>query len=111
MFSHCFALLGSPPGLPTTTGAGRKSPRLRRGGLGYIVNAVTILMRIERITVEAAHEKVKTLAQQYEREAVAHRNRFLTDPTLPENVKRYVQAVYWTVGGASLWSSTCPRYR
>jgi hypothetical protein len=80
-------------------------------GLGYPVNTVTALQRIEGLSVGEARDKVKKLVVRYEQEALALADG-LIDPesTLPEHMRRYVQGVFWAVWGANYWSATCLRY-
>jgi Terpene synthase family 2, C-terminal metal binding len=76
-----------------------------------IMNAVTILMTENDITMEEAHEMVKQLAIKYENEAVFQRDSIASrNLRLPENVQRYMNAVVWLASGNNLWGSTTPRY-
>lgn len=80
-------------------------------GLGYPVDTVTALQRIEGMSLEDAREKVKGLVMKYEQEALVLMDELLgPDSSLPEHVQRYVQGVYWSAGGANYWSATCLRY-
>jgi hypothetical protein len=80
-------------------------------GLGYPMNTVTALERMEGLSIEEAREKVKELVKKYEQEAMALVGELMGPKSrLPENTRRYVQAVYWAAGGANYWSATCLRY-
>jgi hypothetical protein len=80
-------------------------------GLGYPVDTVTALQTMEGLSIEESRERVKELVIKYEEEALAVWDELMgPKSTLPENVRRYVQGVYWAAGGANYWSATCLRY-
>ncbi|KAF2247355.1 terpenoid synthase [Trematosphaeria pertusa] len=80
-------------------------------GVAYSMDCTSALIKMEGLSEEQALGKVKSLAMQYEEEAMGLANELLGPGSkLPENVQRYVQGVYWVIGGTGLWSATCPRY-
>jgi hypothetical protein len=80
-------------------------------GQGYPMNTVTAPEKMEELFIKEAREKVKELVKKYEQEAMALADELMGPKSnLPENVRRYVQGVYWVAGGANYWSATCLQY-
>lgn len=82
----------------------------KKYGHKEIVNAVWVLMGEHSISEEEAMSKLRDITKGYVADYVEITNRELGNEELSVDLRRYLQAVLWSLSGNAVWSITCPRY-
>lgn len=82
----------------------------QKSGKREIVNAVWVLMGEFSISEHDALEKLRIITKGYVRDYVAIANIQVKNENLSSDLRRYLQAILWSLSGNIVWSIQCPRY-
>jgi hypothetical protein len=75
-----------------------------------VVNAVWVLMGEHSIGEQEALKMVRELTKEYVSGYEKNIEERLEDQTISVDLRRYLEAILWTLSGNAVWSIACPRY-
>ena len=80
-------------------------------GEGRVFNAVWFIMRQDNVSETAALNTVKDMIQKYEGDFAKHKAKLYRDnPSLPHNLRVWIEGCGAVVAGNHYWCSHCPRH-
>lgn len=82
----------------------------KQNGSKEIVNAVWVLMGEHSIGEEEAMLKLRAITKAYVADYVQITEKELHNEELSIDLRRYLEAILWSLSGNAVWSITCPRY-
>ena len=82
----------------------------RRHGQRNVVNAIWVLMREHEIGEAEAMEMCKNKTKQYVAEYVETVKLNRDNDHFSRDLRRYLEAILYSLSGNAVWSITCPRY-
>lgn len=82
----------------------------RRYGKREVVNAVFVLMGEHSIGEQEALAKLRDITKAYVKEYVEIVEREIGNETLSTELRRYMQAILYSLSGNVVWALSCPRY-
>lgn len=82
----------------------------RSMGLDHVVNAVWVLMQEHSISEEEATRRCRELSAQCVAKYVETVYRVIEDESFSAGLRKYIEAMQYSISGNIVWSKTCPRY-
>ena len=82
----------------------------QRHGHADVVNAVWVLMGEHEIGEAEAMALCRTKTKEYIAEYVEIFEKNRENPELSSDLRRYLEAILYSLSGNAVWSITCPRY-
>lgn len=79
-------------------------------GKQEVVNGVWVLMGEHSIAEDEALKRLRTITQGYVSAYEANAKLGLENEELSLDLRRYLQAILWSLSGNAVWSTSCPRY-
>lgn len=79
-------------------------------GKSRLMNAVLIVMKQHKLPAHKALAFVRKLTLEKEQELINMRNELLAAGNVSKDMRMYIDAHLWMVGGNDLWEATCRRY-
>lgn len=79
-------------------------------GAPYVINAIWVLMREHSISESRAQEVCRQKIQKYVEEAVRTADETKKRKELSLDVRKYTEAILYSISGNLVWSIYCPRY-
>ena len=81
-----------------------------RCGKKGVINAVSVLMSEHHIGEKEAIAKLRDITKTYVKEYVEIFEREKNNHTLSTELRRYMEAMLYSLSGNTVWSLSCPRY-
>lgn len=82
----------------------------RSRGRKEVVNAVWVLMGEQSADEHEAMQKLRAMTKAYVSDYVTIAKREIGNEELSMDLRRYLEAILWSLSGNAVWSITCPRY-
>lgn len=82
----------------------------KKYGKKEVVNAVWVLMGEYSIEEEEAMEKLRGITKAYVKDYVEIAEREIKNESLSIDLRRYLDAILYSLSGNAVWSIVCPRY-
>lgn len=82
----------------------------KRLGHDHVVNAIWVLMKEHSITEKEAERRCRELSAKYVADYVETVSRVRNDHSISWDLRRYIEAMQYSISGNIVWSKTCPRY-
>lgn len=81
-----------------------------RQGEGHVVNAIWVLMQEHKVDVDEANKICRKLIKQYVAEYVQIVKDNKDNGLLSSDLRKYIEAMQYSISGNVVWSLNCPRY-
>jgi ophiobolin F synthase len=83
----------------------------KKTGAGRIVNAVELIMRRQKLSIDEARQVVRGLIIQHEQDFVQKKEEFYTiNPGISISLRRFIEVGGAIIAGNHYWCTQCPRH-
>lgn len=79
-------------------------------GASHVINAIWVIMKEQSMTEFQAQDFCREKIKKYVAEAVRTIEETKTDFDLSSDLRRYIEAMLYSISGNLVWSIYCPRY-